>query len=167
MVSVFDIDTSDRNNILCDFINRYVYEHKIKNHDKSIKRKQKERRQHSKTYNTSNDIMFLNTNNFKTKIMRFKNKPEASVNGCSFYGSTIYTTVSILRDEIGEPVMQANTGEDKINFMWVCELEDGEVFTIYDWKEYRVIDEDETIEFNIGAKTGWESTEAEYALQYL
>ena len=103
----------------------------------------------------------------KQIIMRFKNSPESDTNGCSFHGSTIVTSVAVLREEIGAPVVQSNTGEDKINFMWVCELEDGEVFTLYDWKEYRPISENETIEFNIGAKTPWESTEAEYALQYL
>lgn len=99
--------------------------------------------------------------------MRFKNSPNADTNGCSFHGSTVVTTVSILREEIGAPVMQANTGTNKVNFMWVCELEDGNVFTIYDWKEYRSIDENDTIEFNIGAKSSWESIDAEYALQYL
>ena len=34
------------------------------------------------------------------------------------------------------------------------ELEDGTVFSIYDWKEYRAIDQDEVIDWHIGGKNG-------------
>ena len=67
-----------------------------------------------------------------------------------FYGTTITTTVNKLKKLLGEPYNN-NTGEDKVNFDWDCETEDGDVFTVYDWKEYREISEDEFIEFHIGA----------------
>jgi hypothetical protein len=67
-----------------------------------------------------------------------------------FYGTTITTTVNKLKKLLGEPYSN-NTGEDKVNFDWDCETEDGDVFTVYDWKEYREISEDEFIEFHIGA----------------
>jgi len=72
--------------------------------------------------------------------------------GTSFYRVTIRTTVHRLKEAIGEPQYECNTGEDKVNFYWTCETNDGRVFKIYDWKEYRVIDENEGIEFHIGAK---------------
>jgi len=75
-----------------------------------------------------------------------------SGNGTSFHGETINTTVSRLIEVIGEPQGQDNTGDDKVNFDWNCECEDGDVFTIYDWKEYRSIGLDEYIEFHIGSK---------------
>ena len=46
--------------------------------------------------------------------------------------------------------LRAGDGGDKVNFEWVMENEEGEVFTVYDWKEYRVLDENELIEWHIG-----------------
>lgn len=77
----------------------------------------------------------------------------ADTNGTSFHGSTILTTVNNLRLVLGEPESADNTGEDKVNFDWGKSFtHNGKkiVFTVYDWKEYRVIDEDEVIEFHIG-----------------
>ena len=34
------------------------------------------------------------------------------------------------------------------------ETEDGEPFTVYDWKEYRPLPEDEVIEWHIGGRSG-------------
>jgi hypothetical protein len=75
---------------------------------------------------------------------------EQSANGTSFHDSVIKTTVNKLVNALGKAQYIDNTGEDKVNFSWDCETKDGEVFTIYDWKEYRSIDLDETIEFHIG-----------------
>jgi hypothetical protein len=75
---------------------------------------------------------------------------EQSVNGTSFHDSVIRTTVNKLVEVLGEPTVQDNTGEDKVNFEWDCETKDGEVFTIYDWKEYKIIHGEELIEFHIG-----------------
>ena len=72
------------------------------------------------------------------------------VSGTSFHGTTITTTVVELKELFGNPY-DNNTGEDKVNFVWDCETEDGDVFTIYDWKEYRALYEDEIVKFHIGA----------------
>ena len=72
--------------------------------------------------------------------------------GTSFYGITIRASVDELTNAFGEPSMEYNTGEDKVNFEWEMETEDGEVFTIYDWKEYRKLDLDQKVEWHIGAK---------------
>jgi hypothetical protein len=73
--------------------------------------------------------------------------------GTSFYQDVIRTTVNRLTAELGEPTYECNDGSDKVNFEWVCETIDGEVVTIYDWKEYRRIGDNEVIEFHIGGKT--------------
>lgn len=73
-----------------------------------------------------------------------------SANGTSFHGTVIKTTVEKLKQVCGEPRYVDNSGTDKVNFDWVMETEDGDVFTIYDWKEYRPISETELIEFHIG-----------------
>jgi hypothetical protein len=75
---------------------------------------------------------------------------EQSANGTSSHFTTIRTTVNKLVEFLGEPTVQDNTGEDKVNFEWDCETKDGEVFTIYDWKEYRSIHGEELIDFHIG-----------------
>ena len=76
---------------------------------------------------------------------------KSSTNGTSFHDVVIKASVNDLISILGEPSYQNNTGDDKVNFEWDCETEDGDVFTIYDWKEYRPVGKDEVIEFHIGA----------------
>ena len=73
-------------------------------------------------------------------------KTNSSVNGTSFHDVAILASVQDLIKALGEPTIQDNTGEDKVNFEWDCETEEGDVFTIYDWKEYRKINDIEVIE---------------------
>ena len=70
--------------------------------------------------------------------------------GTSFHNHTFQATVSELRQILGEPYSESNDGQDKVNFYWVMETEDDQVFTVYDWKEYRPLSEDEIIEWHIG-----------------
>ena len=58
-----------------------------------------------------------------------------------------------LIDLYGQPTYLDNTGSDKTNFEWEMETDDGRVFSIYDWKEYRPISKDEVIEFHIGGNS--------------
>ncbi len=79
---------------------------------------------------------------------------DKSANGTSFHDHTFSATVGDLRKALGEPYCEQNDGEDKVNFEWIMETEEGQVFTIYDWKEYRRLDEDETVEWHIGGRSG-------------
>ena len=88
-------------------------------------------------------------------------KTYKSADGTSFHGTTIRATVNQLISAFGEPSDDSNTGEDKVNFEWDMETEEGEVFTIYDWKEYRMIDVDEYVVWHIGAKDKSTSNTAE------
>jgi hypothetical protein len=72
--------------------------------------------------------------------------------GTSFYGVKVDASLRSLTQILGEPTYQNNTSEDKTNVEWVMETEDGDVFTVYDWKEGRPIDEDEIITWHIGSK---------------
>jgi hypothetical protein len=81
-------------------------------------------------------------------------KTNKSACGTSFHGITVKATVNQLIQAFGEPTIQDNTGEDKVNFEWEMETEDGTVFTIYDWKEYRKLKLDEKIEWHIGSMEG-------------
>lgn len=101
-----------------------------------------------------------------TRILN-PNRPKLSSKprgGTSYHLMNITTTVDKLIDAIGAPQIEDNDGNDKVNVEWICELSDGTVFTIYDWKEYRPIDYNEEIEFHIGAKDKAASQRAMEAL---
>lgn len=75
-----------------------------------------------------------------------------SPNGTSFHDTTIKCSVSTLIEILGEPYYSGNDGEDKVNFEWNMETDEGDIFTVYDWKEYRPLNENEMIEWHIGGK---------------
>jgi hypothetical protein len=77
-------------------------------------------------------------------------KTEKSANGTSFHNTTIKTTVNELTRVLGEPSYTGDFSEDKVTVEWICERENGDIITIYDWKEYRSLGKDEKIEFHLG-----------------
>ena len=83
-----------------------------------------------------------------------------SAAGTSFHGTTIIATPNQLIDILGEPQFGDNSGQDKTNFDWVCETDDGNVFTVYDWKEYKPLNMDSYYSFHIGAESGLVSLKA-------
>ena len=84
-------------------------------------------------------------------MKQFKQSNKSPV-GTSFHDDVINTTVNKLIKVLGKPQCDSNDGRDKINFEWNMELADGNVFTVYDYKEYRKLDLDEIIEWHIGGK---------------
>lgn len=72
------------------------------------------------------------------------------VDGTSFHGDTVYTSINELKRICGAPVYNGNDGQGKVNFEWHMETSKGDVFTIYDWKEYRRLDLEEGVDFHIG-----------------
>jgi hypothetical protein len=78
-------------------------------------------------------------------------KTYKEVSGTSFYNVTLESSVKDLTNVLGEPY-DNNTGDDKVNFEWEMETDNGDVFTVYDWKEYRVLNKSEIITFHIGGK---------------
>ena len=75
------------------------------------------------------------------------------LNGTSFHGVVINTSIKKLKSVLGEPTIQDNTGEDKVNVEWGVITKEGIVGTIYDWKEYRRLGENDIVQFHIGGKT--------------
>lgn len=73
--------------------------------------------------------------------------------GASFYGSTFMATVKELEQILGEPSIRDNTGIDKVNLVWDMINKEGKLFTVYDWKEYRILPDNEPIQWHIGAYT--------------
>jgi hypothetical protein len=87
-------------------------------------------------------------------------KTYQDVDGTSFHGVVIRATVNQLTKAFGEPY-DNNSGEDKVNFEWDMETNEGEVFCIYDWKEGRPLGKDEFVTWHIGAKSKSVSNDAE------
>lgn len=75
-----------------------------------------------------------------------------SIAGTSFHGITITTTPQKLIDLFPNTYYEGNSGQNKTNFDFTLENEEGKVFTIYDWKEYRPLEMDEMIIWHIGGK---------------
>ena len=84
----------------------------------------------------------------------------SNTDGTSFHQVTFKATVNQLKQTFGEPSMEDNTGEDKVNFEWDMETEEGDVFSIYDWKEYKELDLDKAYEWHIGAHSKSVSNDA-------
>jgi hypothetical protein len=72
------------------------------------------------------------------------------IGGTSFHDTTIGTTIHTLTKILGKPEYSGNDGEDKVNYEWEMETDSGDVFTVYDWKEGRILHEHEIIEWHIG-----------------
>lgn len=72
-----------------------------------------------------------------------------SLDGTSFHGATFSATLADLHVILGAPNSNGDH-HDKVQNEWELELEDGTVFSVYDWKEYRRYTDKETIEWHIG-----------------
>lgn len=94
-------------------------------------------------------------------------KTSKSVVGTSFYYSTVNTTYNKLEFILGSPQISQNTGTEKVNFEWDCVTNTGDVFTIYDWKEYKILDGNENIDFHIGAHDSFISIRAAIEIETL
>lgn len=70
--------------------------------------------------------------------------------GSSFHDNIIYATPNELKHILGEPAYEENTGDNKINMEWYIQMSDGNMFTIYDYKEYRPLHSNCPYEWHIG-----------------
>ncbi len=77
-------------------------------------------------------------------------KTKQSIDGTSFHGTEIQATPNELKELFPESWEGQNDGRDRTNFNFVLETKDWEVFSIYDWKEYRSLEMTETIDWHIG-----------------
>lgn len=72
------------------------------------------------------------------------------VNGSSFHSDIIFATPNELRHILGEPAYEQNDGEDKVNMEWYMQMPDGNMFTVYDYKEYKPLQPNDRVEWHIG-----------------
>lgn len=73
-----------------------------------------------------------------------------STNGTSFHNQTIIASLNAMVKVFGEPEYW---DDEKVTCEWQFELQDGTVFTIYDWKESSspTNHPDSVIEWHIGS----------------
>lgn len=83
-------------------------------------------------------------------VSLFSHVDGSRVTGTSWHGAIVKASVNELTGILGDPSCARNDGEDKTNFEWWMETTNGDVFTIYDWKEYRTLSHDEPIDWHIG-----------------
>ena len=79
-------------------------------------------------------------------------------------GNTSYATCfSATKENIvkafGEPSYEEYDTGEKVQNEWDFKV-DGKAITIYDWKEYRAYDDDEVIEWHIGAE--WQNRDEKF-----
>ena len=83
----------------------------------------------------------------------------------SFHGDEFLTTYNELVEKIGPPT-HLRSGDGKVRYSWTMETENGNVFTIYDWKE-PFLEHEQEIYWHIGAHTPQASRQNTYSLQDL
>ncbi len=94
-------------------------------------------------------------------------KTKKNSSGTSFFGTEISMTPNQLKkvcDKLGADFEDCNTGGDKTNFDAEFETDSGDVFTVYDWKEYRTVGMDEVIHFHIGGRNKFVTNQARMEL---
>ena len=72
------------------------------------------------------------------------------INGSSFHSDIIFATPNELRYILGDPDWDSNDGADKVNMEWYRQMPDGNVFTVYDYKEYKPLHPNGQVEWHIG-----------------
>ncbi len=75
------------------------------------------------------------------------------------FGDTFFATPEQMFTFFGEPQHNRNVGWSKTNFEWSLSL-NGFPFSVYDWKEYRVLDMGEAIWWRIASNKREVSLEA-------
>lgn len=78
----------------------------------------------------------------------------------SFHGVEFEATPDQLRKAYGEPALNNNGGGDKVNLQWELETNSGRMVTVYDWKEYRRIEDGDVISWHIGGVKKEDTEEA-------
>ena len=76
-------------------------------------------------------------------------KTNQNPSGTSFHDTVIYTTVNELLNLFPDSYSDGDGGY-KVYHEFTLETDDGDVFTIYDWKEYEDRGKYTEIEFHIG-----------------
>ena len=94
-------------------------------------------------------------------------RSDKDISGTSFHNHTFRASKIQLIEAIGEPDWVDGNINDKVQNDWCCETDNGDVFSIYDWKEYRAYGDDEIIEWHIGGRSGEITEQAQREIEIL
>ena len=94
-------------------------------------------------------------------------RSDKDISGTSFHNHTFRASKFQLIEAIGEPDWVDENINDKVQNDWCCETDNGDVFSIYDWKEYRAYGDDEIIEWHIGGRSGEITEQAQREIEIL
>jgi hypothetical protein len=89
------------------------------------------------------------------KVINLKDDDER-IYGTSFHGDVVTASANSISRKLGIPFHDYGYDGDKVTHEFDFEI-DGIVATLYDWKEYHEVGNDEVVEFHIGARTAEES----------
>jgi len=79
--------------------------------------------------------------------------------GDTSYATCFYATKEEIVNAFGKPSYEEYDTGEKVQNEWDFNVE-GHAITIYDWKEYREYEDDETIEWHIGAE--WQNRDEKF-----
>ena len=72
-------------------------------------------------------------------------KTTKEANGTSFHDTTIRCSVKLLKEILGECTYGNNDGQDKVNYEWIMETEDGDVYLKHEDYKNKFIKLDELL----------------------
>lgn len=89
-----------------------------------------------------------------------------SASGTSFHGDTIRTTLNSIRKAFPDAIDDGGDGGYKCHHRFIFEMDNGEVVTLYDWKE-GPISNDTVIDWHIGGHSAEATAMAKRVLESL
>ena len=76
-----------------------------------------------------------------------------NVNGTHLVGRMIASRKKLI-ETFGEPCLFEPSTSEKVQIEWCLEFGDGTIATVYDWKQYgHIPDENEDVQWNIGGRS--------------
>lgn len=90
-----------------------------------------------------------------------------TANMTSFFGNVVVATPAQLKKTFGQPTYNTNDGFDKVNLEWVMENSEGAVVTIYDWKSYSPLADNQKVRWHLGGHSGQVTSQAQKEIESL
>lgn len=90
-----------------------------------------------------------------------------SIEGTSFYDTRVIASpkeIMAISKKFDSEFYEQNDGKDKTNYCFIFKTEKDDVFTVYDYKYDRPLDDDELIDWHIGTKNKAISYDAKHEL---
>ncbi len=87
--------------------------------------------------------------------------------GTSFYGEMIHSTLVEMRKVLGDEDYGFVSGDGKVQYEWIREMDNGDIVTFYDYKHFRPIMDNEMVSWHIGGYNKESCMLARYEIEML